>query len=137
MRDLIDLIEAALSESKRAVEAFMAAVEALGEHDGTFTKVNGASIHLKPYGPTEANLMEIKVHISSRRQGRAGALLKAVCDLADKHGITLYGNAYPIRNSLHDRHMSQQELTAWYIRHGFEIADEPAMRGDNIVRYPQ
>jgi hypothetical protein len=133
MRDLITII----TEGRQPVEAFINDVKALGTpYEGNFINVDGAYIDVRPFGPSEANLMEIRTHLSGRKQGKAGALLKAVCKLADRHGITVYGNAYPIRRSLHDRHMNQDELTAWYVRHGFEVSPEPAMRGVNIVRYP-
>lgn len=81
--------------------------------------------------------MEISTSSSERKQGHGTAMLQQVCALADRYGITLYGNAYPIRKAIYDLPMSQEPLTAWYVRHGFEIADEPARRGVNIVRKPR
>jgi hypothetical protein len=131
------------TESRRPVDAFMAAVNEIGKEyyrfsdQATFRSLNGTIVRLEAYGPSEANLMEISTTSPERKKGHGTAMLKQVCDLADKYRITLYGNAYPIRKAIYDLPMPQEALTAWYLRHGFEIADEPARRGVNIVRKPK
>jgi hypothetical protein len=58
-------------------------------------------------------------------------VLKQICALADRHGVVLDGAPVPF-----DRQggRTQEELEAWYRRHGFENDDryenddEPVMR---------
>ncbi len=138
MREYIKLLE-----SKRPVDAYLAAVNQIGrEHirfsDGlTFRALGGAIVRLTAYGSREANLMEISTSGTVRKEGHATELLKQVVALADQYGITLYANAYPIKKALYDRPMPQDALTAWYVRHGFEVVEEPAQRGVNIMRRPK
>ena len=132
-----------VNEGKRPVDAFLKAVNEIGKEyyrfsdHATFRSLNGAIVRLDAYGPSEANLMEISTFSQHRQQGHGTALLQQVCVLADRYGITLYGNAYPIRKAIYDLPMKQEPLTAWYLKHGFEIAEEPAQRGVNIVRKPK
>lgn len=121
---------------------FMADVAALGRpwsrpSDGRDFIVKGfASISLLPFDTKSVNLMEIGTVSYERSKGEASALLKAVCALADKHGVTIYANAHPIKKTLSDKGLPAADLLAWYQRNGFVQASEPAARGVNIVRKP-
>lgn len=88
------------------------------------------------YVVTEMRPFDGQIHISSilsptRERGHASAVLKQICALADRHGVVLDGAPVPF-----DRQggRTQEELEAWYRRHGFENDDryenddEPVMR---------
>lgn len=106
--------------------------------DGNDFIVKGkAAVRLVPFDTKSVNLMEISTVSYERGKGEASSLLKDVCQLADKHGVTIYANAHPIKKTLADRPLPAADLLAWYKRNGFVEASEPAARGVNIVRKPQ
>lgn len=131
-----------ITEGVAPSQQFMTDVTALGRQwsrpsdDRPFIVKGFASICLMPFDARSVNLMEIGTVSYERNKGEAGALLKSVCELADKHGVTIYANAHPIRKNLSDRGMPAADLLAWYKRNGFVEASEPAARGVNIVRKP-
>ena len=131
-----------ITEGVSPSKQFMTGVSALGRKwsrpsDGHDFIIKGhAIIRLVPYDAKSVNLMEISTASYERGKGEASSLLKDVCELADRLGVTIYANAHPIRKSLSDRGIPAAELVAWYQRNGFEIATEPAARGVNIVRRP-
>jgi len=52
------------------------------------------------------------------RCGNGSVILNALCELADRHGISLKLKALPLGAKPYP--FSRDELVAWYTRHGFE-----------------
>lgn len=64
------------------------------------------------------------IYSDARRGGNASAVLRALCELADRHGITL--QLTPVR--LSRRGLTKRALVAWYSRHGFAPTSKYSMR---------
>jgi hypothetical protein len=72
------------------------------------------------------------IRISSMRslkrgQGKASLALDWLCDMADKHKVTLRGTVVVFDKT----GLTKRQLKAWYKRHGFTV------KGDNIERKPR
>lgn len=138
MRQYLDILE-----SPNPAEAFVRELKSMGREwirpgDGkTMTIIGSTAINVQVYDRHSVNLMEINTGKTQRFTGSGSAALKVLTDLADRHKVTIYGNAHPIITMLGERRLKLDELVAWYQKNGFEIADEPASRGVNIVRHPK
>lgn len=108
-----------------------------GFHDPSVIVIGLASVDCRIYGDKEILLKSFTVTSYEREKGEGSRVLKIICDLADRHGVTIYGNAYPLRKMLGERHLKLDALVAWYGRHGFVVSKEPAANGVNIVRKPK
>lgn len=94
----------------------------------------GVGVELRPYK------YEGTIHISSimsfeqKNAGQASAVLKKICDLADKHKMTLDLFVKPIKNAgaRDGQDLNARQLKGWYARHGFK----PSKRGGEMVREP-
>jgi len=64
-----------------------------------------------------------------RRKGHGTRALKWLCQLADKHVVTIVGEIKPV--GVERPRLGVAELRQWYKRHGFEVT------GRKIVRRPQ
>jgi len=62
-------------------------------------------------------------------KGNGSTMLRALCDLADRHGIEITLKTLPFGRKPYP--MSKEQLTQWYQRHGFETA------GRKLVRRPR
>jgi GNAT superfamily N-acetyltransferase len=51
-------------------------------------------------------------------KGNGSAMIRALCELADRHGVELKLKVIPIGRKPHP--LSREQLKAWYQRHGFE-----------------
>lgn len=76
----------------------------------------------------------LKLESAAHGQGAGSDFLEYVKRLADKHELSLHGNpvAYSPPSSL--KALSQQQLEAWYQRHGFSVTSNG--RGLVELRYP-
>jgi len=62
-------------------------------------------------------------------KGNGSIMLRAVCDLADRHGIEMVLRTLPFGRKPYP--MSRDQLQHWYKRHGFEVS------GRKMVRRPR
>ena len=138
MRKYLDILE-----SPNPAEALVRELKSMGREwlrpgdDKKMVLIGSTAIHIEVYDRHSINLMEINTGKTHRFTGAGSAALKVLTDLADRHKVTIYGNAYPIITMLGERRLKLDELVGWYQKNGFEIADEPAVRGVNIVRHPR
>lgn len=70
------------------------------------------------------------------QKGLGSRALKWLCDLADKHGVTLEGTAKAYRDG-DGGTLKNKDLVAWYKRNGFTIGRGDAYEGWSIVRKPR
>lgn len=138
MRKYLDILE-----SPNPAEALVRELKSMGKEwvrygdQKEMVLFGHTAISVEVYDRHSVNLMEINTNSSNRLRGEGSAALKILTNLADKHKVTIYGNAYPILRMLGERRLTLDQLVAWYQKNGFEIADEPAVRGVNIVRHPR
>jgi GNAT superfamily N-acetyltransferase len=97
-------------------QAFLSLPELTREGNAYVLRENGTTAWLAPCGDT-IQLSMIKTTPSERRQGNASKLLKKICELANRVGVTLSLRAEP-KDAKTD--LDQQQLIAWYSRHGFK-----------------
>jgi GNAT superfamily N-acetyltransferase len=62
-------------------------------------------------------------------KGNGSIMLRAVCDLADRHGIEMVLRTLPFGRKPYP--LSREQLQLWYQRHGFEVW------GRKMVRRPR
>lgn len=74
----------------------------------------------------EVNLDDIQ----SKAAGAGAKAMQAICDLADKHNVTisLYAEGYA--------HIPTPKLVEYYKRFGFEERNEYMGEGQDMIRYP-
>ena len=65
-----------------------------------------------------------------RKQGWGSAALAWLCDLADRHGVMIWGTVEPIGTTR--PRLGVVRLRRWYRRHGFTVTKDDWMR-----RYPR
>lgn len=138
LRDFINIVEGVARTTP--AEQFMADLLASGRasySDPQDVVIETTNVKCRIYGPREILLNSIMVNSAYREKGEGSRVLKIICDLADRHGITIYGNAHPIRKMLGERHLKLADLIAWYERHGFVVSNEPAANGVNMTRKPR
>ena len=82
-----------------------------------FTKEDYVSINLIPLTPTKAFLELIRAE--TKGKGHGSKALRKLCELADKHKISISGQCAPC--SLDGAGLDWNQLTAWYERHGFKF----------------
>lgn len=81
-----------------------------------------------------------KAHMSSimsfekKNAGQASAALKWLCELADKHNVTMDLIVSPIKNAgaVEGKSLTKSQLTAWYAKNGFVKT-----RNDTMERTPK
>jgi GNAT superfamily N-acetyltransferase len=66
------------------------------------------------------------------RRGHGSGILKDVCDLADRHGITLKLKALPFGATPYP--LTQVQLLDWYTRHGFESRRRKMIRPPRLAQ---
>jgi GNAT superfamily N-acetyltransferase len=64
-------------------------------------------------------------------QGTGSKILRALCELADRHGVELALKVIPIGRQPHP--MTRDQLVAWYQRHGFEGTRRKMVRRPQAV----
>lgn len=88
----------------------------LREQSGQFVLANeGSQAYLATSGET-IHLGMIQTDEDKRGQGHACRLLRRICELADRYGITLSLRAEPKARKIG---LKQKELVEWYKRFGF------------------
>lgn len=96
-----------------------------------------ASFVGQPYDESELMIKEIKAHSSSRKAGGGTMVLKLVCELANKYGVTLHLHAKAIRTMVDRGGMNDAQLEEWYGKYGFETQKGiPDGGGVNMTRKP-
>lgn len=116
-----------------AVQAWLAATRA------DATEPADSALHYRWFGATRAVLeaelnylvlCRIETEPTARGQGQASELLEWLKAVCDRHAVTLLGQATVDGV----QGLDQDELLAWYARHGFEIDARP--QGQPLVWYP-
>lgn len=134
MRKWINLVE---GQNDPALDNFMADYEAAtAEHPFDWRSRifnNEATFDVSPFGGV-IHLGDIRA--LNPRNGAGTRALKFLCDLADKHGVTLQGTAKAYDK---DR-MSTRQLLDWYRKFGF-VEDPDSYGSDedgfDIIRKPK
>ncbi len=83
---------------------------------GDFEFTGQGIIQLIPWGDAAIKLH--RVWTTHPGQGHGSRMLRALCDLADRHGIEIQMNVTPFGRKPYP--MTRDQLHAWYLRHGFE-----------------
>jgi hypothetical protein len=79
-----------------------------------------------------ANGVHLKaIRSLERGKSHGSAGLRWLCQLADRHGVSLCGFVQPIYTRTQPR-LTKRQLKSWYSRYGFIIGDH-----DNMIRCPQ
>jgi hypothetical protein len=131
------------------------AEEFITEYSTTFGSANRASeveidLSSRYYGDADVYIEAVWSH-GERRAGYAGKALRQLCDLADQRSITLHGNIHPLAygelegeapeqaaqcERLDAQAMNNEQLEAWYGRHGFRRKEGADPWNPDIVRDP-
>ncbi len=77
-------------------------------------------VELEPMGPNVVHIKSITSH-GERGVGHASKALRALTNLADKHGVGLHLISHPITGRTG---LDRQQLTNWYGRHGFDVDED-------------
>lgn len=138
MREFITIVEAEGDQPMSPVDAFL---KELGEttHEHPFNhrqRIVGQYLGTVEVSPS-LNDRRNAIHIHDLTalepgKGHGSATLKILCDLADKHDVTLEGTAKAYRE---DR-LSTRQLLTWYVRHGFKMLGGDEHDGYDIERRP-
>jgi GNAT superfamily N-acetyltransferase len=105
------------------MEAFLADLMRIapsaGRGDYIFATVNGVSPGFVQIILKRERRVEIhRIFTREPGKGNGSAMLKALCELADRHGVELALKVIPIGRKPYP--LSREQLLAWYERHGFE-----------------
>lgn len=76
--------------------------------------IGSAKVEVRGQGNSSIRLSDIQ----GSGSGSGTQALRAICDLADKHGVTIKLSADGYADT------STEALVAWYKKHGFEVLDE-------------
>ena len=99
---------------------------------GTYAFLNSLGVHIGFVQIIPFSASEVTVHriwTPAPRHGHGSAMLRQLCNLADKHGIVLKLKALPLGAKPYP--FSRHELTDWYQRHGF------VGKHRNMIREPR
>ena len=89
--------------------------------------VDDVLIELKPDSFNRGDYVLSNIRAVETGKGSGSAALKKITDIADKHGVTISGDAVPLRQSMGEfsSKSSPAQLHRFYERHGFTFA-QPA-----------
>jgi hypothetical protein len=81
--------------------------------------------------PDAVVLKEI-ISVIEKNVGNGSRALKLICDLADRHGVTIMATVEPFGGTTGEGGLSRDELHGWYSRAGFV-----RVQADDIEREPR
>jgi hypothetical protein len=78
----------------------------------------GAICELKVADKCTVRLVSIQQAVA-RNEGRSSRAMKRLCELADRHGVTIVATVEPFGGTTGEGELSRAELHSWYHRAGF------------------
>jgi hypothetical protein len=106
-------------------------------NDGCFAVANpsGGSHGFVQFIPSSDESIQIhRLWTLEPGKGNGSAIVRVLCELADRHGVELKLKVIPIGRKPHP--LNREQLKVWYQRHGFEgarwlLQRKPAVRTDS------
>jgi N-acetylglutamate synthase-like GNAT family acetyltransferase len=98
---------------------------------GELTRCTASLLHISPRASI---LTGIEVEFRLRDRGYGTELLKLVLADADKEGVTLL---LSVSSDDSPKALTNDQLQAWYARHGFYVIEGKTGTGTNMQRLPQ
>ena len=92
---------------------------AIGRGDFEFRAADGRNrgfVQIIPWGERAIKLHRLWANDPGKGDG--SHMLRALCDLADRHGVEIQLKVTPFGRKPYP--LSRDELHTWYLRHGFE-----------------
>jgi hypothetical protein len=117
------------------MQTFMSELERIapsaGRGDYVFAGTNGVSPGFVQIIHHRGRRVEIhRLWARHPGKGDGSAMLKALCDLADRHCVELTLKVLPIGRKPYP--LTREQLLAWYQRHGFEGTRRKMIRKPRI-----
>lgn len=129
-----------IDDPKPAVSAMLAEFDAAIEHDDELRK--GGGIILAPAQkhfavmPENAGDIDLdSMEANHPGEGWGSKVLQLACDLADKHGLSIYVRAHAASEDDHDLPDMQGRLEGFYAKHGFTMTGSWA--ASDMLRKPR